>query len=69
MAITNCPVVIRYRKRAKGNVLRSIRAMCIECMGGSPKFVDECTENDCPLYDFRMGKNPYHWKNKNPKTT
>ena len=68
MAVTNDKTVLQYRERAKGNPLRSIRAMCVECMGGQPYLVSDCAEGDCPLYDYRMGKNPFHWKNKKRKT-
>lgn len=37
--------------------IRSIRAFCVECIGGAAH-VEECTALKCPLYPFRMGKNP-----------
>ena len=48
--------LFKYRVggRAKMSV---IRKNCIECAGGI-YWVDECTTKTCPLYDFRMGKNP-----------
>lgn len=39
--------------------LKAIRAFCIECMGGQVREVKDCTAPNCPLYPFRMGKNPY----------
>ena len=38
--------------------IKSIRAYCIECQGGSFKEVRLCTSNDCALYAYRMGKRP-----------
>ena len=38
--------------------IKSIRAYCIECQGGSFKEVRLCTSHDCPLYAYRMGKRP-----------
>ena len=38
--------------------IKAIRAKCLECSAGQPKEVRECVIQDCPLYPFRMGKNP-----------
>jgi len=37
--------------------IRSIRAFCVECIGGAV-YVEDCTAIKCQLYPFRMGKNP-----------
>ncbi len=43
----------------------AIRQGCIRCMGGSEngrkplKRIRECSDKDCPLHPFRMGKNPF----------
>ena len=56
-----------YPKKSR-KPLRSIRLFCFECMGwdrrqrdsGKPfDDVKDCTDLDCPLYDFRFGKNPF----------
>lgn len=48
--------------------LKAIRLFCFECMGMSravqkPKIplddVKGCTDEMCPLFDFRLGRNPY----------
>ena len=39
--------------------LMAIREMCIDCMGGTKKYVAGCTDKQCALFEFRMGKNPY----------
>ena len=38
--------------------IKSIRAKCIECTGGSLKEIRECLQTGCPLHPYRMGKNP-----------
>ena len=49
--------------------IRSIRLKCVECMGGDPctrvnsrspisTFIEECVSVTCPLWKFRLGKNP-----------
>ncbi len=32
----------------------AIRAMCLMCVGGSAKFVTECTCKTCPLWKHRI---------------
>ena len=39
--------------------LKAIRCFCVECMGEQVREVKDCTAPNCPLYAFRMGKNPY----------
>ena len=41
------------------NPIRAIRRMCLECMGGSPNEVRDCVSASCPLFPFRLGRNPY----------
>lgn len=38
--------------------LKSIRARCLDCSGGSSKEVRECSFTDCPLYEYRLGHRP-----------
>lgn len=38
--------------------IKAIRAKCLECSGFQPKEVRECQIDTCPLFPFRMGKNP-----------
>jgi hypothetical protein len=38
--------------------IKSIRKHCIDCSGGSLKEVRLCPVKKCPLYPYRMGKNP-----------
>ena len=38
--------------------VKAIRAKCIDCYGGSRYEVENCVTPDCPLYPYRLGKNP-----------
>ena len=42
----------------KAQILKTIRAYCIGCSGGSEKEVAHCTIKTCELYEYRMGKDP-----------
>lgn len=44
------------------NPVKAIREFCLECCGDSPSGVKECTSVNCPLYPFRLGRNPYRAK-------
>ena len=42
--------------------VKAIRKYCVDhCCSGSTRDVRECNATDCPLYLFRMGKNPSRW--------
>lgn len=41
------------------NPVKAIRAFCMECSGDSTAEVKRCPREVCPLYPFRLGKNPY----------
>lgn len=45
-------------RNGKRPPIKVIRSFCLECMGGSSKFVSECSTKDCFLYPYRMGTNP-----------
>ena len=38
--------------------LKAIRAKCLDCSGRSRAEVRECVIPGCPLYLYRLGKNP-----------
>jgi hypothetical protein len=59
-----CPLFPhRFGKgRAKAMTLRKY---CLQCMGGSTKGVRECEDMECPLWEYRLGKNP-NYVNRNP---
>ena len=61
----------QYFPKKSNLPLRSIRYFCFECMGWDRRSKDSgkpfddvkaCTDEICPLYDFRFGKNPFHTK-------
>ena len=39
---------------------KAVRAKCLDCCCGMPSEVLKCVLVDCPLWPFRMGKNPFH---------
>ena len=43
----------------KRSPLKAIRAFCLECMCSQREEIKKCTAPGCPLYEFRLGKNPY----------
>lgn len=46
---------IQYQK----NPVKAIRAKCIDCCGGMMSMVQDCGIPSCPIYPFRLGKNPF----------
>lgn len=42
--------------------LKAIREKCLDCCCGQPSEVKSCPAEDCPLWHFRMGKNPFRQK-------
>ncbi len=44
------------------NPVKAIRAYCLNCCLESANEVRNCPAEDCQLWHFRMGKNPYRTK-------
>ena len=44
------------------NVLRAIRLKCYDCSSYQSNEVKDCPVTTCPLYPFRLGKNPFRRK-------
>lgn len=38
--------------------IKAIRQNCMDCSGGSVSEVRNCIITDCPLYSYRLGRNP-----------
>lgn len=38
--------------------MKAIKSKCVDCCGGSTREVKECTVESCPLFFYRLGKNP-----------
>ncbi|GEM_PF-2230331 len=54
--------------------LKAIREFCVTCVGGKvnghapKKKISDCKLTDCPLHDYRLGKNPFWGSNHDEKT-
>lgn len=46
--------------KKKVSLLKVIRAKCLDCCCGQAIEVRLCPCDNCPLHEFRMGKNPYN---------
>ena len=40
--------------------LTAIKEFCMECCGWDRSMVKSCSAPQCPLFEFRFGKNPYN---------
>ena len=38
--------------------IKAIRAKCLDCSGFQPSEVRNCYITECPIFPYRMGKNP-----------
>jgi hypothetical protein len=47
-----------FRMGAGRPSVKTIRQFCLQCMGGQPSLVRECTSTTCQVWSYRMGKNP-----------
>jgi hypothetical protein len=52
---------------AQPTPLRAIRLKCLDCSNNQPLEVKNCTITDCPLYCYRLGKNPKRKGMGNPE--
>ena len=41
------------------NVLRAIKLKCLDCSTYNINEIKECPVKKCPLYPFRLGRNPF----------
>ena len=44
------------------NPLRAIKLKCLDCSMFNTNEIKECPVKKCPLYPFRLGKNPFRKK-------
>lgn len=49
-------------KKTITNPVKAIRAYCLSCVCGSSTEVDRCPIEECALYPFRFGRNPFRTK-------
>ncbi len=47
--------------------IKAIKAKCLDCSCDSATEVKECPVEDCPLYPFRFGKNPFNKRELSPE--
>jgi len=48
----------RKFKVVKLTPIKAIRYHCIECVGFQKAMIPGCLSKHCPLYPFRLGRNP-----------
>ena len=54
-------------KKEQITSMQAIRKKCVEdCCAGDLSEVRNCLCTSCPLFEFRMGKNPYATRKSNP---
>ena len=46
----------------KHSPLKAIRAKCFDCCCGQVSEIKNCPVEKCPLYPYRLGKNPFRAK-------
>lgn len=51
-------------EKAITSPLKAIKAKCLDCCCGDRTEVKDCPAKDCPLWMFRLGKNPNRKKTK-----
>ena len=61
----SCPL-FRHRMKEGKIPVRVIRLACLNCMGDNRELVFCCTTEDCPLHEYRMGKNEAHKNRPRP---
>ena len=54
--LTNISHQNNYNKSERVNRAKAIRLKCLDCMVYQPKEVKLCTDYNCPLWRYRMGK-------------
>lgn len=54
----NCAGARKEKNMGNMTPLKAIRAKCLDCCCGQSFEVKMCTCTECPLYPYRLGKNP-----------
>jgi hypothetical protein len=62
----NIPNSLRAQPVRAEPVLKAIRRKCLDCSAGQPAEVRLCPVTACPLWPFRMGKNPFSRRRGSP---
>ena len=45
----------------------TVREKCLDCCGGSSREVKACPSHECPLWEYRFGKEPETIRRREPK--
>ena len=61
---SNVPSQILSLNFRAQNPLKAIREKCLDCCCGNAAEVRKCVADDCALWPFRMGTNPFRKKNE-----
>ena len=51
---------IRNGENRPTSPLVAIHCFCDECVGYETREIKNCTSTQCPLFEFRCGKNPHN---------
>jgi hypothetical protein len=57
-AVASKPVYPLEKRLSGTSGLKAIRRKCLDCSGGTDAAVRSCTIGACPLFEFRLGRNP-----------
>lgn len=57
----------RLQGHTKKPLLKIIREKCLDCCVHKPSEVRLCSIKTCPLWPYRMGKNPFHLRKMTDK--
>jgi hypothetical protein len=63
------PIDVLRELHVPENPVKAIRAKCIDCSGGNATEARKCVAYKCPLWPFRMGKNPFWGKSDDADLT
>jgi len=55
--MVNCSDPVLFSRKVRLTPVKAIRKFCIQC-AGSQKAPRCCPNKTCPLFGFRLGKNP-----------
>ena len=58
--IWNLEIKLRNGNDKPTSPLMAIKEFCMECCGWERSAVKSCSALQCPLFEFRFGKNPYN---------
>lgn len=53
---------LEYEGELITSAQKAIKAKCLDCCAYQKEEVRQCTSTSCPLWPFRLGKNPYKKK-------